>query len=347
VHEAMVLNSRGNDAMNKTWTKALIGGLALVGVVGFPLAGVRADYTPVANLTEKFDGSDANWALLGDGTKVVNGDSIAVQFDYQNVENGFSMPDQWGDLFGNDAASAGRFVGDYTSAGSKITDVTFDVKRDGGTAKKAKFVFESGNGDVWYRDFALPVQDGVWTPVTIALTFSPDWIFSGAGVASADLFAADLADVTGVAVEAMRGGTDAQKINVDNFKVVGPWGGPAYDGLPASWLQEYGLGVGAGHATEDADGDGCNNLTEFLAGTSPTDATSYFYVDIGRNAQGEPVLKWKHEAGRSFTVKRSLGLDGTFNAVQSGILSAAPKNELVVKEGGEGPFFYKVEIEQP
>lgn len=52
------------------------------------------------------------------------------------------------------------------------------------------------------------------------------------------------------------------------------------DGLPDDWELAHGLGMGTQDATGDLDGDGSNNLAEFLAGTDPRDPGSHLRLLI-------------------------------------------------------------------
>jgi hypothetical protein len=50
------------------------------------------------------------------------------------------------------------------------------------------------------------------------------------------------------------------------------------DGLPDSWERSCFGGIYAYSGTDDADGDGVNNLDEYIADTEPTNAASYFRI---------------------------------------------------------------------
>ena len=52
---------------------------------------------------------------------------------------------------------------------------------------------------------------------------------------------------------------------------------PVNNTPPAWWLNFY-FGTNAVNAAQDADGDGYSTLAEYVAGTAPTDASSYLRV---------------------------------------------------------------------
>jgi hypothetical protein len=64
-------------------------------------------------------------------------------------------------------------------------------------------------------------------------------------------------------------------INQDYFYLHHWTPGGLVDGIPLSWWQKYGLAV-TNKAAADNDGDGYNNMEEYLADTSPTNPASYF-----------------------------------------------------------------------
>ncbi len=72
------------------------------------------------------------------------------------------------------------------------------------------------------------------------------------------------------------------------------------DGLPDDWEDFY-FGNLAQGANDDPDGDGVNNLAEYLAGTNPTQAASVFRI----LTTNQNVLHWPHLPSRPPTVEFS------------------------------------------
>jgi hypothetical protein len=80
------------------------------------------------------------------------------------------------------------------------------------------------------------------------------------------------------------------------------------DGLPDTWEDEYGLSVtNADDAVVDSDGDGQDNVEEFIAGTGPDDDTDCFTASGGRAhaASPEGVIGWQTVTGRLYTLYMS------------------------------------------
>lgn len=84
-----------------------------------------------------------------------------------------------------------------------------------------------------------------------------------------------------------------------NVNVVAPTDTNA-NGLPDSWEATYGVSDGAG----DADGDGQNNLEEYIANTNPTNATSVLRIS-GNNLNGSnaPTLVWSSVGGTRYRIQ--------------------------------------------
>ena len=82
-------------------------------------------------------------------------------------------------------------------------------------------------------------------------------------------------------------------------------------------------------ATEDYDGDGFSNWSEFIAGTDPTQGGSCLVVDPASNrlANNKFVLSWPSVAGRYYGVRRSTnGMSGTFSVISNSIPATVPLN---------------------
>ncbi len=95
------------------------------------------------------------------------------------------------------------------------------------------------------------------------------------------------------------------------------WGGDFnFDGLPDDWQREqFGNDSSKwGGPLVDTDGDGVNNLNEFLAGTRANDAASVLKMNISKSAQGwqlywnsVPGLIYKVQASDNFNVWSEVG----------------------------------------
>ena len=81
---------------------------------------------------------------------------------------------------------------------------------------------------------------------------------------------------------------------------------------------------------DDFDGDGMSNRAETLAGTSPTDAGSFFALSAINPVSGTTnrqfVVRWYGVNGKTYTVHKSTNLVSGFTTVQAGISGNYPVN---------------------
>ena len=78
------------------------------------------------------------------------------------------------------------------------------------------------------------------------------------------------------------------------------------DGMPATWELQYGLDPDVDDGTLDPDGDGYNNLDEYICGTDPTNAASQWVLEPGSGN-----LPCFHTVeGRLYTIQYRTSLKG-------------------------------------
>jgi hypothetical protein len=103
------------------------------------------------------------------------------------------------------------------------------------------------------------------------------------------------------------------------------------DGMPDDFETQYGFQINDPQdAAGDLDGDGMTNLAEYIAGTDPTDNTSYLFIELV-DASGGPasaVLRFMAVSNKTYSVqfRNSLSI-GTWGALQH--VSAASTNRVL------------------
>ena len=118
------------------------------------------------------------------------------------------------------------------------------------------------------------------------------------------------------------------------------------DNLPDWWEQSF-FGDLSKNGEEDADYDGSNNYTEYVAGTDPNDPTSIFMIDDFTTEAGGYVIIWNALEDRSYRVLKSSDLTfDSFTPISSEIIYPINRYTDVV-ENVESESFYKVEVIKP
>lgn len=90
------------------------------------------------------------------------------------------------------------------------------------------------------------------------------------------------------------------------------------DGIADSWMQQYfghpyGQASDNSRATDDADGDGQNNLAEFQAGTDPTNSASAFRILEIAPLDEDMLLTWSAVGGKWYIVQTATNLTGSLS----------------------------------
>jgi hypothetical protein len=132
-----------------------------------------------------------------------------------------------------------------------------------------------------------------------------------------------------------------------------PPAGSTIHGITYSWLASHSIAnTNDSVETQDPDGDGFNNLQEYIAGTDPTDASSRFRVYIA-NSAGKAVAWFPSIAATSpdyGNKGRYYRLEGSTNLTAAGSWSAISGFEAMLGNGnvfactnttGEKIMFYR------
>lgn len=342
--------------LNVMVSAAVLLGFAMGGLCALPSPDV-----PTANLTEKWPTNGNNWGLKNGlnpaGAPVNCWTSNALSI--VRVVSASTLPkvDQ---IFGGTNASGGQFVGDYNL--KKIESVEFDV-RAAGLTSNPEFVFsytKAGFTNLsWiYRSTSIPCETSSnWVHVSIPLAFSTTWINGNyywgpapTPVEAETIFNEDKGNVVGLKIQVYspRNILTNEEFSITNLKLVGPWGGPFTNGISVAWLQENGLDIV--NALQNKDNFGRPLDLAFFACTDPNDPNDVFRVEIGRNSEGKPVLKWK-EGNRYAKYDLLEGTDltdvNTFQKVpgfQDMQGSGTQKEVSVDAAQVTGPRFYKIQV---
>jgi hypothetical protein len=317
--------------------------ITFLGLCLFSATGAELE-KPTANLTERFV-TASGWTAAADALVVAGwttNECLAVQYATRNPAA--NMP-QIAKVMCGANASSGIFSGDL----SKMDAVSVDVRK-----KDLLYVpslnLVSGSGAKWSYslDAVSAMANDVWTTITLPVAFNADTskCWSAPNGRTAQDFAADITNVVEIAFSTLRDGNGnyAQSFEVDNVKLIGPWGTNLVGGIPIAWAYEYGLTNNLDTvSTNDADHDGFNNFAEFLAGTNPTDSNSFFRVEIGRNQDGALVVKWNDNKNMKYTLLESTDLVN-FGTVTSRQGSGTQQSVMVNGADVTGVRFYKVQI---
>jgi hypothetical protein len=114
------------------------------------------------------------------------------------------------------------------------------------------------------------------------------------------------------------------------------------DGITVEWRKRY---FGEGYLTDprvavdaDPDGDGADNLREFVAGTDPLDAFSGFAVSVRQ----VPVITWRSIAGKTYRIMRRESLSaGSWELFRQ--VTAEGDSTRLVDVDADRTWFYAIE----
>lgn len=124
------------------------------------------------------------------------------------------------------------------------------------------------------------------------------------------------------------------------------------DGIPDWWRAQYfppGNGsttnVPRSCATCDPDGDGMNNLAEFLSGTVPTNSGSALrIINIALQPNGDCQITWASASGINYQVWATPDMTTAFSVLSGTIPSAGATTSYTDPSASGGPKYYRVQI---
>ena len=116
----------------------------------------------------------------------------------------------------------------------------------------------------------------------------------------------------------------------------------------AAWLQQYGLALDGSADFRDSDSDGLNNWQEWIAGTTPTNASSVLKLSLPTGDGPGLTVGWQSIGGKSYYLDRSTSLASTncFLSIQSNIVGQAGMTIYTdASATNGGPYFYRVGVQ--
>jgi hypothetical protein len=119
------------------------------------------------------------------------------------------------------------------------------------------------------------------------------------------------------------------------------------NGIPDSWEQQvFGNVSPTRTQTTDTDGDGMSDYAEFIAGTNPTNAASFFQVNSEVATNRSATLSWTSAPGRGYRVLGSsdaVNWAPVSNWLRAGPV-AGPMSYALPPPVPGGPFLFRLEV---
>ena len=120
------------------------------------------------------------------------------------------------------------------------------------------------------------------------------------------------------------------------------------DGLPDGWEMSYFGNLGEA-GTGDFDGDGQNNLAEFLAGTDPTNSASFFSISAVTREADNIRVTWMTGPGKTNALERTPGgsFTNNFSVLTNIVTTGTVTNHLDIGAATNLPaVYYRVRLAQ-
>ncbi|MEM7396663.1 MAG: hypothetical protein AAF492_30405, partial [Verrucomicrobiota bacterium] len=118
------------------------------------------------------------------------------------------------------------------------------------------------------------------------------------------------------------------------------------DGMGDAWETIH-FGDLSEDGTGDFDGDGANDLDEFLAGTTPNDPASRLYIWIADQSGPNTTLAWPGVRPRFYSVLTKTNYSEPWQPLVGDLPAAPPVNAYTNSEPGHLRRYYSITIEHP
>ena len=100
-----------------------------------------------------------------------------------------------------------------------------------------------------------------------------------------------------------------------------------HDGIPDAWETKYFGSLSSANATSDWDHDGSSDMSEYQAGTTPTNKSSTLRVTAVTNMPpNQWVIGWASVSNRFYRLNRATNLVAGFSTTASNIWATSPMN---------------------
>ncbi|MDP4642817.1 MAG: lamin tail domain-containing protein [Opitutales bacterium] len=114
------------------------------------------------------------------------------------------------------------------------------------------------------------------------------------------------------------------------------------DGMNDSWEEYYFVTIDAvnGGPSDDWDSDGSSNLSEYIAGTDPTDPADLFCVKLFSISGTSVDVSWSSVSGKTYAIQKCTDLTGnSWGSIVPGINATSPTNSYNLTSEDTEAFF--------
>jgi hypothetical protein len=118
------------------------------------------------------------------------------------------------------------------------------------------------------------------------------------------------------------------------------------DGIPDEWENDHGFNPGSNNDRDtDADTDGLTNLEEYLAGTNPTNNSSFLRLDITRGTL--PTLNVGAISNRTYAIDYRDNLNQSWSRLADILAHATNRVETIIEPAWTTNRFYRAVTPRP